>query len=1045
MKFTDVFVRRPVLAVVTSLMILVIGLISGQLLPTQQFPQMENTVISVSTTFPGADPSLVAGFITSPLENAIAQANGIDYITSSSSSSTSTISARLRMNFDANKALGEITTKVNSVLNQLPVGTQPPLISLQGGAGPSMYIAFFSDVLSQNQISDYLARIVQPRLQAVPGVQSAALLGGRSFALRVWLDPAKLEAYGLMPQDVSQALRANNYVAGLGSAKSSAVHVVLSAATTLHDANEFEALVVKQTNEGVVRLKDVAKVVLGSDNYDTRETYNGRDAVFIGIEAAPTANMLTVSRDVRRSFMDLRPRFPPSLKGEISFDASRFVENSISEVKGTLLESAIIVTLVMVAFLGSFRSAIIPTVTIPLSLIGTFAMMLLFGFSLNVLTLLAMVLAIGLVVDDAIIIVENASRHLSEGVGLVEAAIRTGRELGGPIVAMTVVLAAVYVPMGFQGGLTGALFTEFAFTLVGAVTVSAIVALTLSPMMCSRMLNDVPNSPGSASNRLAIIADKLFDAFQPRYLRLLKKSLGVLPLTVMFIVLVCCAIFYFYGYAKRELAPIEDQGIILNFASFSPNLTMEQKEPYQQEIYRRLAKFPETHGVYQINWPGLAQTGMVLNQWNERSRTSQELEPDLHRELSQISGAQIASVQLPPLPGSEGLPIQFVLGTSQPFSELNDVAERFVQEALKSGMFAFLADDLNISMPESTVVLDRDKIAALGLTVSEVAGALSTMLSGGYVGYFELSGRPYKVIPQVQQDHRLNSRQLLDYRIQLSSGASIPLSAVAKIEDRVTPQSLRRFQQLNATTVQGALLPGVAQGDALEYLKNLADRQLPSGYSVDYAGASRQYMHESSGFLTMFAVASVVIFLALAALFESFRDPIIILVSVPMSIVGALAFVSLGIGGASLNIYTEIGLVTLMGLISKHGILILQFANDLQRQGLSKCEAVEHAAAVRFRPILMTSAAMVLGVTPLILATGAGAVARFNMGLVIASGITIGTLFTLFVVPAVYLLIASDHRTRPSEKGARSAVAIQSDAFDRRCYNSGPDQLSGVP
>jgi multidrug efflux pump len=667
------------------------------------------------------------------------------------------------------------------------------------------------------------------------------------------------------------------------------------------------------------------------------------------------------------------------------------------------------VTLVIFAFLGSLRSVLIPTVAIPLSLIGTFTMMLALGFSINLLTLLALVLAIGLVVDDAIIVVENVNRHLDEGMRPIPAAITAARELGGPIIAMTVVLVAVYVPIGFQGGLTGALFTEFAFTLVGAVTVSAIIALTLSPMMCSRILK--PRDPGQRGwqDRLADFIDHTFDRVRHRYQRWLHGSLGYLPVTVTFALIVLGSIYFLYSGAKSELAPQEDAGIIIASSTQSPNATLEQKLLYSKQVYEIFAKHTETAHVFQIDAPGTSIAGMVFKPWDERSKTTNELQPEIQNELNAIAGARVAAFQLPPLPGSQGLPVQFVLETTDSFARLDTVAQNFLQAAVKSGMFIFLDSDLKINTPQAVVQIDRDKTAQLGLSMSDIGAALGGMLGGGYVNYFSLDQRSYKVIPQVQQANRLNTQQLLNYYIGTVNGVPIPLSSVATITTEAIPQSINHFQQLNSATIQGVAAPGVAQADVLKFLQDLAARTLPQGYAVDYGGLSRQYVQESSAFIAIFGFALIIIYLALAALFESFRDPVIILVSVPMSIAGALLFISVGIGGASLNIYTEVGLVTLMGLISKHGILIVEFANGLQQEGKSKREAIEQACGIRLRPILMTTAAMVLGVIPLIIASGAGAVSRFNMGLVIASGLAIGTLFTLFIVPAVYMLIAADH------------------------------------
>ncbi|HZL59378.1 MAG TPA: efflux RND transporter permease subunit [Stellaceae bacterium] len=1021
MKFTDLFIRRPVLAMVVSLLVLVLGLRSAGTLPVLQYPRTQNAVVTVTTTYYGADPDVVAGFITTPLENAIAQANGIDDMTSTSQSSVSVITANLRLNYDPDKAVTEINSKVTSVLNQLPPGSQQPVQTVKiGQTFDAMYIGFKSDVLAANQITDYLTRVVQPKLQAVQGVQTAEILGGRNFALRAWLDPQKLAAYGVTAADVSAALLQNDYISGLGNTKGQMVQVNLNASTSLHTVEEFKNLVLKQSGGAIVRLKDVANVTLGADDYESQVGFDGQKAVYIGIQVAPAANLLDVTKGVRAVFPAIQAQLPQGLEGQVIYDSTEFVTSAIHEVVRTLLEALVIVTLVVFLFLGSLRSVAIPTIAIPLSLIGAFTFMFAFGFSINLLTLLALVLAIGLVVDDAIIVVENVNRHLEEGMKPLAAAIKAARELGGPIVAMTVVLIAVYVPIGFQGGLTGALFTEFAFTLVGAVTVSAIVALTLSPMMSAYLLKPHAEVHGW-QERLTNFIDRNFDRLRRGYRRMLAGSLDTLAVTAVFAAIVLGSIYFLYTGSKTELAPIEDQGVVITAATPAPNATLEQKLLYSRQTYGIFASYPEMGHVFQIDAPGQSLAGLVLKPWDERSRTSNQIQPDLQQKIAQIAGEKVVAFQPPPLPGSFGLPVQFVIVTTEPFERLNQVAQDFLQAALKTGLFIFLDTDLRLDNPQSTVVIDRDKAAQLGLKMSDVGGALASMLGGGYVNYFDLSGRSYKVIPQVQQVSRLNSGQLLDYYVQTTSGTPVTLSTIAHIETKTIPESLNHFQQLNSATIQGVAAPGIASGDALAALQDLAARTLPQGYSVDYGGASRQYIQESSGFVLTFAFALIIIFLALAALFESFRDPIIILVSVPMSIAGALIFISLGIGGATLNIYTEVGLVTLMGLISKHGILMVEFANTLQQeQGKSKREAIEEAASIRLRPILMTTAAMVLGVFPLIVASGAGAVSRFDMGLVIASGISIGTLFTLFVVPAVYMLIAADH-SKAAEASAEAA------------------------
>ncbi|MEH2485045.1 efflux RND transporter permease subunit [Bradyrhizobium sp. AZCC 2230] len=1010
MSFTDIFIRRPVLAMVVSLMILVLGLKSMTSLPILQYPRTQNAIVTVTTTYYGADPTIVAGFITTPLENAIAQANGIDYMTSTSLSGTSTITVNLRLNFDSGKALTEINTKVNSVLNQLPSGVQQPVLTVKVGQTiDAMYLGFSSDVLAPNQITDYLIRVVQPKLQAVPGVQTAELLGNKTFALRAWLDPIKLAAYGLTATDVSTALSSNDYIAGLGTTKGQMVQVNLTAATNLKSLQEFRDLVVKQAGTSNVKLSDVANVTLGSEDYDSSVGFNGKRAVYIGIQVAPNANLLDVVKGVRAVYPDIKAQQPEGLNSEIIYDSTEFVNSSINEVIHTLVEALLIVTVVVFLFLGSWRSVLIPVIAIPLSLVGTFTMLLALGFSINLLTLLALVLAIGLVVDDAIIVVENVNRHLAEGTKPLQAAIVAARELSGPILAMTVVLIAVYVPIGFQGGLTGALFTEFAFTLAGAVAVSAVIALTLTPMCCAFILKPPNTGKPTLEDRVVGFIDARMEALQYRYRRLLEGSLNTIPVTVVFAALILSSIYWLYTNSKNELAPEEDQGAILMQSTLAPNATLQQKLQYSAEVYRRISAHPETAAVFQLDLVGSSIAGWVLKPWDKRDKTAAELQPVLQQEMAGIAGAKIVAFQLPPLPGASGLPVQFVIQTTDPFERLDGIAKAFTAEALKSGKFIFLDNDLKVDQPQTSVVIDREKTAQLGLKLSDVGGALANMLGGGYVNYFGLDGRSYKVIPQVEQRQRLNADQVLDYYIKTADGTSVPLSTVASLKTTTVPQSLNHFQQVNAATISGVAMPGVITGEALATLKQIADRTLPKGYTIDYGGQSRQFIQESSGFATTFGFALIIIFLALSAQFESFRDPLIILVSVPMSIAGALIFIMLGIKGASLNIYTEVGLVTLMGLISKHGILIVEFANELQHAGRPKRDAVIEATSIRLRPILMTTAAMVIGVMPLIIASGAGAASRFNMGLVIASGLSIGTLFTLFVVPAFYVLLAADH------------------------------------
>ena len=1009
MQFTDTFIRRPVLACVISLMILVLGLRAAFSLPVLQYPRTENAIVTVSTTYYGADPDIVAGFITTPLENAIAQADGIDYMTSTSQSGLSLITVNLRLNYDADKALTEIQTKISSVLNQLPPQSQQPVLAVKVGQTiDAMYLGFNSDVLPANKITDYLLRVVQPKLQAVEGVQTAEFLGAKNFALRAWLNPQKLAAYGLTAADVSTALAQNNYIAGLGNTKGQMVQMNLTASTDLHSLEEFRNLVVKHANGSLVRLEDVANVTLGSDDYESEVGFDGKKAVYIGIQVAPNANLLDVVAGIRKIFPDIVTQLPKGLNGEVVYDSTKFVNSAISEVKSTLLEAIGIVILVVFAFLGSPRSVVIPVIAIPLSLIGAFIFMLALGYSINLLTLLALVLGIGLVVDDAIIVVENVNRHLEEGMQPLPAAMKGARELIGPIIAMTVVLIAVYVPIGFQGGLTGALFTEFAFTLVGAVVISAVVALTLSPMLAGRFLKPHDaHGKGNWETRLVRAIDRNFERVRVRYARMLDASLNYRPVAYIFAILIFACIAGLWMTARNELAPEEDQGALIAINFNAPNATLQQRQIYSKQAYDIMAAYPETDHVFQIDAPGQSIQGAVFKPWDERARTAQQIKPTLQGDLGSIAGARSAVFPPPLLPGSTGLPLQFTIQSTQSFGELQEVAQAIMKDALASGKFLFLDLDLKIDLPQATVEIDRDKTAQLGLTMNDVGTAMASMLGGGYVNYFSLSGRSYKVIPQVEQRSRLNTDQLRNYYIKTPDGTAVPLSTIAKITTKTVPESLNHFQQLNSATIQG--VPLAPMGDILQTLNDIAKKEMPQGYSVDYGGEARQFVHESGGFALTFAFAIIIIFLTLAAQFESFRDPLIILTSVPMSIFGALIFVSIGVGNSSINIYTEVGFVTLMGLISKHGILIVEFANHMQEQGMTKREAIEHATGIRLRPILMTTAAMVLGMLPLLFSSGAGAASRYNMGLVISSGLTIGTFFTLFIVPAFYMLLGTDH------------------------------------
>lgn len=1017
MNITDIFIRRPVLASVVSLTILVLGLRSLFDLPILQFPHMQTAAVTVSTTYYGADPEVIAGFITTPLEASIAQAQGIDYITSTSHTGYSEITVNLRLNYDGNRALTEISSKVNAVINQLPPEAQQPRLAIANNAAATaaMFINFYSDQMEANQLSDYLVRAVQPKLQSVPGVQAATISGARLLALRAWLDPRKLAAVDLTAADVSTAIGNNNYISAVGTTKGQMVTVNLTAGTDLHSVEEFRNLVVKRKGDAFVRLGDVATVSLGAEGYDVNAIFDGKPSVSIMIEAAPEANLLDVTKRVREAWPSIIEQLPAGIRGAIDYDATVYVSSAINEVTKTLVEALVIVTVVIFLFTGTLRSVIIPALAMPLSLIGAFGIMLALGYSINLLTLLALVLAIGLVVDDAIIVVENIDRHMKEGMTPMQAALAGARELTGPIIAISIVLIAVYIPIGFQGGLTGKLFTEFAFTLAGAVAVSAVIALTLSPMMCAHLFKG-----GQQEGRLAQKIDHNLEAARTIYQKMLHVVLDSWPIAVTFGIIIIGLIFVLAKFSQSELAPTEDQGMILGISTGPTNAAPAQMALYSKQVRDIVATLPEFEHVIQFDGFGAVLnrsfSPMMMKPWSEREREAPEIAKELQTKFDKIAGAQVVAFLPPSLPGSGGgLPFAFVIKTTDPFHNLNEVTQGLIKKAQESGIFYFISTDLKYDKPQTRVVVDRDKAATLGISMRDIGGALGSMLGGGYVNYFSMEGRAYKVIPQVEQVDRLNPDALKNYYIRTASGATIPAATIISLETKTVPDSITHFQQLNAATISG--VTSVPLGDALQRMREIAAEVLPQGYQIDYGGQSRQTLQESNNFVTTLAFAILIIYLVLAAQFESFRDPLIVMVSVPMAIFGAMIFIFLGV--ATLNIYTQVGLITLIGLIAKHGILIVQYANEEQRRGKSKREAIAAAAGTRLRPILMTTAAMVLGAVPLIFSSGAGAMSRNNMGMIIATGVAIGTLFTLYIVPAMYMFLAQDHAKQQARHNAQ--------------------------
>ena len=1023
MKFTDLFVKRPVLAIVVNLVILIAGLQAIRSLSVRQYPRSDIAVVQVSTTYVGANADLVRGFITTPLERVIASADGIDYMESSSAQGISTITVHLKLNYDTNAALTQIQAKVAQVRNTLPPEAEAPVIELQTADNEfaAMYIGFSSADLDQNQITDYLTRVVQPKLSAISGVQRASIEGDRTFAMRIWLKPDRMAALGISPSAVRDALARNNYLAAIGNTRGSMVSVNLVANTNLRTPEEFRQLVIKQDNGVIVRLGEIADIVLGAENYDQDVRFNGETATFMGVWVLPTANSLDVIKHVREAIPGIQAQLPVGMKVGVPYDSTEYIHDAISEVLHTLTETLLIVIIVIFLFLGSFRSVLIPVVAIPISLIGAVFLMLIAGFTINLLTLLAIVLSVGLVVDDAIVMVENVERHLHMGKTPFQAAKDAARELVGPIIAMTITLAAVYAPIGIQGGLTGALFREFAFTLSGAVIVSGIVALTLSPMMGSKLLRT-----GDTERGFAGMINRHFEKVRELYQKNLAGTLRYRPVVLTLWAIVAALMVPFYMFSQHELAPTEDQGVVFGVIQASPNSTIDQTNLFTQEVYDVYHSFPESQSVFQITTPTGGFGGMVTKPWSQRKKTAEQLLVESTGPLSKIAGIRVIPLTPPPLPGGGDFPVDFVIASATEPQQLVPFANQLVQKAMSSGLFIYADSDLKFDQPQTEVVFDRDKLRSQGVDLSQAGQDLSTLLGGNYVNRFSIQGRSYKVIPEVKRVDRLTPDQLQQIYVTGSQNKLVPLSTFATLRTTTEPRELKKFQQLNAVRIQGVVPPGVPLDKALTLLEDEAKTILPQGFTVDYAGESRQLRVEGSRFLGTFLLSGILIYLVLAAQFESFRDPFIILAgSVPLALSGALLFSFLGL--TTLNIYSQVGLITLVGLVSKNGILIVEFANHLQERGRDKFAAVLEAAGTRLRPILMTTAATVIGHTPLVLAKGPGAGARNSIGIMLVSGMIIGTMFTLFVVPSIYMLVAKT-RVRISDQELESVLAEPADA-----------------
>ncbi|WP_372748904.1 efflux RND transporter permease subunit [Litorivivens sp.] len=1010
MNFTDIFIRRPVLATVLSLLLLVSGMKAFTSLQVRQYPEITYPAINVTTVYPGASASLMKGFVTTPVLSALSSAQGISYLTATSTDGTSTVTAFLLPDYDVDSAFLEVSAKINKVKSELPRESENPLVEkMEGATGDILqYISFVSDVMSQEQITDYLSKVVLPEITTIEGVSRAQIRGKRTFAMRIWLDSDRMASLGISTQDVESALARNNYQSAAGKIEGEFVRISVTADTDLNTVEEFNDIVIRGDGQTLIRLRDIARVELGAEHYRDVIRYGGKRTVFLQTTAAAAANPVEVAENVRQALPQLEKQLPPELKMEVVFDTTVSIERSINEVLKTLVEASAIVVLVILIFLGNLRSVLVPVVTIPLSLIGVMVLMLMMGFSLNLLTLLAMVLAIGLVVDDAIVVLENIQRHMEEGESRYQASLKGAREIAFPVIAMTFTLAAVYGPVGFLEGLTGALFTEFAFTLAAAVVVSGVVALTLSPMMCSRMLPEQLEV-----GRFARGVNSVLDGLTQLYLRALDEAIKMRWLTVMFCGIILACIYFLYDSIAQELAPQEDDGVVVVTGVGPIDANADYMEKYVAQAEKPIAAIPERERSFFWVSDSSVFSLVLLSEWENRERSAKEIQDSLLADLNKVTGLQLYTYNFPPLPGAaSGLPMQYVLTSTLSDELLFQVANRIREEAQASGLFTYVSQDLKFNKPELVLSIDRSIAGEMGVSMEAIGQTLSTYLGEANSGRFSVEERSYKVIAQADTQFRLNPEAMNNYYVPAANGTMVPLSTFVTTTLRASPNKLSQFQQLNATYIGAMLAPGVSMGQAVDYFDELSGRVLPDGFSHDYMGQSRQFLDEGNVLVATFGFSVLLIYLVLAAQFESFRDPIIVLISVPMSICGAL--IPLAVGLSTMNIYSQIGLITLIGLISKHGILIVDFANNLQEsEGLSIREAAKRAAAVRLRPILMTTAAMVFGVLPLLTATGAGAESRYSIGLVITAGMSIGTVFTLFAVPVLYTFFARVRKPDP--------------------------------
>ncbi|MBN8643917.1 MAG: efflux RND transporter permease subunit [Planctomycetes bacterium] len=1016
--FTDIFIKRPVLAIVVNLVILAVGWRAISALPVRQYPRLESSSIVITTAYIGASAETIRGFVTTPIERAVSAIDGIDYIESTSSAGVSVVTVRLRLNHPSNAALAEISARLNQVRSELPRETEAPVVDIVRTDKPyaTFYVSFTPKEMTLTQLNDYLVREVQPELQTIQGVQRVGVEGPREMAMRIWLKPERMDALDITPAEVQAALQRNNFLAAVGRTKGTDVQIDLLTDTDLRDAEQFRRLIVRQREGTIVRLSDIATVELASEEPTGQCGFNGKAAIYLSVWPLPSANELDVAALLKQRIERIRPTLPAGIEMVLAYDGTYYMENAIKEITKTLMETIAIVGFVVFLFMGSIRTVLVPLVAMPISLVGACIAMLVLGFSLNLLTILAIVLAVGLVVDDAIVIVENVQRHVREGHTRINAAIIGARELFAPVISMTITLAAVYTPIGFQGGLTGGLFREFAFALAAAVIVSGVVAITLSPIMSARLVAE-----GGKESRFAAMVNRHFDRLRGLYGRVLDHTLTVRWPIALAAVAIAVAAYPLYTKSRSELAPTEDEGIVFTYVQSAPDASLNYTLKGFSHVANAFLSVPETRFFFQVSQVAGGFGGIQTHNWDERERSTREiLEQEIYGKLAAIDAIQAFPSLPPPLPGAGQFDVEFIVTSTEPAEKMAPIAGQLLGAAFASGKFLFAQTDLKIDLPQARIVIDKKKVADLGLDLADVGRDLAVMLSGGYVNRFNYEGRSYKVIPQLSDEDRSTPDKLLQLKVRTPNGGLVSVSSFVTIQTETAPRTLTRFQQRNSFKVYGGAAPGVTKSEALAALEDAAKGILPPGYTFDYAGESRQIRTEGASLTTTLGFALVLIYLVLAAQFGSFRDPFIVLLgSVPLAISGALVFTYLDF--TTVNIYSQVGLITLVGLVAKNGILIVEFANHLQEQGRSKFDAVREAAMTRLRPILMTSAATVFGHFPLVLVTGAGAEARNSIGMVLVAGMTISTFFTLFVVPSIYLLVAQTHRKREAADAALPA------------------------